>query len=104
DSADPVNLAVLAPTAEGKTYAVLETIQYFPKQDVWNYGSMSPKVIVRKNGILVDSNGQPLELKIKELKKQINAAAEKADYDQKVELEADLLQLYNDAKVMIDLR
>ena len=58
DTSNPINLAVLAPTSEGKTYAVLESIQYFPKQDIWKIGSMTPKVIIRQNGILVDSNNQ----------------------------------------------
>jgi len=30
DSTNPINLAVLAPTSEGKTYPVLESLQYFP--------------------------------------------------------------------------
>lgn len=60
DSANPINLAVIAPTSEGKTYAVLESLQYFPKEDTWKIGSMTPKVIIRQNGILVDSNNQSL--------------------------------------------
>lgn len=59
DSGDPINLAVLAPTSEGKTCAVLESLQYFPKQDIWKIGSMTPKVIIRQNGILVDANNEP---------------------------------------------
>ena len=66
DTSNPINLAVLAPTSEGKTYAVLESIQYFPKQDIWKIGSMTPKVIIRQNGILVDSNNEPLEDGLKE--------------------------------------
>ena len=50
DSSNPLNLAVLAPTSEGKTHAVLETLQYFPKNEIWKVGSMSPKVIIRQNG------------------------------------------------------
>ena len=29
---DPINLGIIAPTSEGKTYAVIETLQYFPKK------------------------------------------------------------------------
>ena len=54
-SEDPINLGIMAPTSEGKTHAAIETLQYFPKEDVWNIGSMTPKVIIRQNGILVDS-------------------------------------------------
>ena len=73
DSTTPINLAVLAPTSEGKTHAVVESMKYFPKEDVWMIGSMTPKVIIRQNGVLVDSNNQPVEGKIRELKSQISA-------------------------------
>ena len=69
DSADPTNLAILAPTSEGKTYPIMQTIQYFPEHDVWNYGSMSPKVIIRQRGVLVDSKGLQLDSRIIALKR-----------------------------------
>ncbi len=31
---DPINLGIIAPTTEGKTYPVEECIQYFPREDV----------------------------------------------------------------------
>jgi hypothetical protein len=65
DSTSPINLAVMAPTSEGKTHAIVESIKYFPEEDVWMIGSMTPKVIIRQNGVLVDGNNQPLEAKIK---------------------------------------
>ena len=102
DSANPINLAVLAPTSEGKTYPVLESLQYFPKQDIWKIGSMTPKVIIRQNGILVDSNNEPLEDRIKELKRQIKQTDNNSD--EKEDLKQQLSQLYNEAKVLIDLR
>jgi hypothetical protein len=101
DSTNPINLAVLAPTSEGKTYPVLESLQYFPKHHIWKIGSMTPKVIIRQNGILVDSNNQPIADRIKELKRKIN---ETNDRDEKEDLEEQLRQLYNEAKVLIDLR
>jgi hypothetical protein len=101
DTSNPINLAVLAPTSEGKTYAVLESIQYFPKQDIWKIGSMTPKVIIRQNGILVDSNNEPLEDRLKELKRKIK---ETDNSDEKEDLKQQLSQMYNEAKVLIDLR
>src|SRR5215471_18730420 len=101
DSTNPINLAVLAPTSEGKTYPVLESLQYFPRNHIWKIGSMTPKVIIRQNGILVDSNNQPIADRIKELKRKINEAN---DSDEKQDLEEQLRQLYNEAKVLIDLR
>jgi hypothetical protein len=116
DAASPQNLAVLASTSEGKTHPVLETLQYFPEEHVWMIGSMSPKVIIRQNGILVDRNNEPLEPTIKEYKKQIrdlkneidrnNKTTKKVtDLEDKIELLQDKLnELYQEAKVLIDLR
>ena len=59
---DPINLGILAPTSEGKTYAVTEPLQYFPGDDVLYIGQMSPKVLVRQKGILIDKKtGQPIK-------------------------------------------
>ena len=38
---DPINLGIIAPTSEGKTYPVIESLKPFPKEDVWLIGSMS---------------------------------------------------------------
>lgn len=102
DTTDPVNLAIMAPTSEGKTYAGLETVQYFPKQHIWKIGSMTSKVIIRQNGILVDSNNQPIADRVKELKRKIAEAPNKSD--EKEDLEEQLRQLSDEAKVVIDLR
>jgi hypothetical protein len=101
NSANPINLAVLAPTSEGKTYPVLESVKYLPKSDVWKLGSMTPKVIIRQNGTLVDKDNEPLKPKIKELQRQIRST--KKDEEEKEELQEQLDQLYQEAKVLIDL-
>jgi len=62
---------------------------------------MTPKVIIRQNGILVDSNNQPIADRIKELKRRINEAN---DRDEKEDVEQQLRQLLDEAKVLIDLR
>lgn len=74
DSDDPLNLAVLATTSEGKTYGIIQTLQYFSDKGLWYIGSMTSKVIVRQNGLLTDSNYQPLKPQLKDLKKAIEDA------------------------------
>src|SRR5215211_2033990 len=65
---DPINLGIMAPTSEGKTYPVEECIKYFSKQDIYKVGSMSAKVLVRERGIFVDGrNLNPIEEKLKDL-------------------------------------
>lgn len=60
---------------------------------------MTPKVIIRQNGILVDSNNQPIADRIKELKRKIN---ETNDRQEKEDLEEQLRQLYNEANYCSD--
>ena len=106
DTRDPSNLAILAPTSEGKTYLVQQTISYFPKEKVWIIGSMSPKVIIRQNGILVDKNNEPLKPVIKALKREIREEKDKgneADKDKSEELEDRIDELYRDARILIEL-
>lgn len=69
-----MNLVISAPTSEGKTYTVLETLQYFPTKDVRKIGSMYPKVIVRQDSTLVDADTlEPIQYKIDDLKSQIKS-------------------------------
>jgi DNA polymerase family B len=121
DTRNPLNLAVLAPTSEGKTYAVLQVLQFFLGPDIKKIGSMSPRVIIRQNGTLVDADNQPIADKIKDLKKRIRKAKVQASNKTKSkgkktsssnseekedleDLEEQLAQLYDDAKVLIDLQ
>jgi hypothetical protein len=98
---DPINLGIIAPTSEGKTYPVIETLKFFPKDDVWLIGSMSTKLLVRQKGILVDENNEPIKPAIMELKKQIN---DSDDEDEKGRLKNRLQELYENARTLIDLR
>ena len=68
DTKDPINLGILAPTSEGKTYPVIESLQYFPKSKIWYIGKMSPMVLVRQKGIIADTNNESIEPLINDLK------------------------------------
>jgi hypothetical protein len=99
---DPINLGIIAPTSEGKTYPVIESLKPFPKADVWLIGSMSTKLLVRQKGVLVDTNNELLKPQIKELKKEI--ADVKNEKEKQEELKEQLEELYENARTLIDLR
>jgi hypothetical protein len=101
-SNNPLSIGIKAPTSEGKTYVIKETImKFFPKNDVSIIGSMSPKVIIRQKGKLVNSNTtEPLEPKIREIKKQISFAK---TFEEKEELKQQIQQLLENSKILIDL-
>src|SRR5919199_242166 len=98
---DPINLGIIAPTSEGKTYPVIESLKPFPKEDVWLIGSMSTKLLVRQKGVLVDKNNKLLKPQIKELKKEIVDAKEE---EKQEELKEQLQEMYENARSLIDLR
>ena len=101
---DPINLGIIAPTSEGKTYPVEECMQYFPKTDVYKVGSMSAKVLVRQKGILIDKNGNPIGHKIKELVKKRNLIDDKKENkEEKLNILEEIQELFEDAKTLIDL-
>jgi hypothetical protein len=113
---DPINLGILAPTSEGKTYAVTEPLQYFPSDDVLYIGQMSPKVLVRQKGTLIDKEtGKPIHGKVQELRTKTRELEKKkraikdrdkiADINEEIDqVGEDIRKLYENSKTLIDLR
>lgn len=104
DSDNPLNLGVLATTSWGKTYGIIQTLQYFQDNGIWYIGSMSPKVIIRQHGVLVDSNNQPLKPRLKELKKLIKENQGSGNEQEAEKLTGELEELKATAKVLIHLQ
>ena len=92
----------MAPTSEGKTYAVEECMKIFPKQDVLTIGSMSTKALIRKKGKLVDSNNQPIEGKLRNLRKQ-KEFIKSNNKEEKEKIEEQIIDLLEDSKTLINL-
>jgi hypothetical protein len=101
-SSNPINLGIIAPTSEGKSYPVIQAAEFVPKSDIWKIGAMSIKVLVRQKGILVDKNNEPIGDKVQQLKASIKAAGE--DEKKRDELKVKLNQLLYGAGTLIDLR
>ena len=101
-SNNPISIGIKAPTSEGKSYVVKEVVmKFFPQKDIWIIGSMSPKVIIRQTGKLVDGvTNEPLEPTIRELKGQISSTK---DSFAKEDLKDQLQQLLENSKIVIDL-
>jgi hypothetical protein len=104
DSDSPLNLGVLATTSWGKTYGIIQTLQYFQDKSIWYIGSMSPKVIIRQHGVLVDSNSKPLKPRLQELKKLIKDNEDSKNEQEVERLKGELEELKATAKVLIRLQ
>ena len=59
---DPLNLFEKASSGAGKTYNAIETLEYFPQEDIWFLSGMSPKALVHQKSKLLDKDGNEIDL------------------------------------------
>jgi hypothetical protein len=59
---EPMNLFISGPPGIGKTYIVVQTLRYFPQEDVWYLGALSKKALIHDRGVLVNEDGEPIDL------------------------------------------
>jgi len=64
----PINLFLKGESGVGKTYNVVETLKYFPQEDIWFLGGLSPKALIHDYGTLLNKHGEPLDLTEKPVK------------------------------------
>ena len=114
---DPINLGVLAPTSTGKTYPIRQAVEYTPLgKEIRIVGSMTPKVLIREQGVLVDKNYNPIGKEVRRLRNAIadakanaklkkggsSGSREKAS-KQLEELQDELAVLLEDSAYILDL-
>ena len=58
----PLNLGLKAESGSGKSYSTIETIKFFPEEDVQTIGSQSPKVISHEHGIRKTTDGEIIDV------------------------------------------
>jgi hypothetical protein len=59
-SENPLNYFTRGKSSIGKTHSIREMLKYFPKEDLWMLGGLSPKALIHEYGTLVDELGQPI--------------------------------------------
>lgn len=98
---NPINIALLAPSSDGKTYATVKVTEIFPKEDVITVGRMSPTALIHQHGELIDKDGNPIQEKLNEIDEQIKEAKDK---EQKDSLKEQRQELLNGSRNCIDLK
>ena len=61
-SSEPMNLFLRGPPSCGKSFNTTQILQYFPQEDVWYLGGLSPTALIHERGTLVDEDGKPIDL------------------------------------------
>jgi hypothetical protein len=101
---DPINLGVLAPTSTGKTYPITESAKYTPLgKEVRIVGSMSPKVLIREQGVLVDKQGNLISKEVRRLKNAIAEAKSKKKFQAVEENQDELAALLDGSAYILDM-
>ncbi len=98
---NPINIALLAPSSDGKTYATVKITDLFPKEDVIAVGGMSPTALIHQTGYLIDKDGNPLQEKLDSIDNQISNAKNK---NEKEALKEQKKNLLNGARNCVDLK
>ena len=101
---DPINLGVLAPTSTGKTYPIMEASKFTPQgKEVRIVGSMTPKVLIREQGVLVDKNGNPIGKQVRRLRNAIAQARSKKNFEAVDQNQEELAALLEDSAYILDM-
>jgi hypothetical protein len=96
---EPLNLGILAPTSEGKTFPLLRCAELMPFEDLIVLGGATPTAFLYQKGILVNKFNEPIEGKLIELDEIIANASSKIE---KAEAELEKKKLLREAKTLID--
>jgi len=99
-TSNPINLGIMAPSSEGKTYATVEVSKLFPKEDIISVGRMSPTALIHQKGILVNENHNPIEEKLELLEYELENSK---DSNFKKEVKKEKKELLGKSKNLIDL-
>jgi hypothetical protein len=96
---NPINLGIMAPSSEGKTYAVVHVMDLFPKEDVVFVGGMSPTAFIHARGNIINENNEPLEPSLEKLRiRLVN------DKEHEYEIKKEMGDLISKSKTLIDLQ
>jgi hypothetical protein len=92
----------------GKSYNVVETLKYFPREDVWFLGGLSPKALIHEHGVLLNKHGEPLDLSEKPIKPKKRDYESEKEYREALKEYREELKAYaeeiREAYTLINLR
>jgi hypothetical protein len=57
---EPINVSLKGESSIGKTHNATNVLDYFPKNDVWLLGGMTPKALIYDHGVLMNKDGEPI--------------------------------------------
>ena len=103
-SKEPINLFLKGESGVGKTYNVVETLRYFPQEDIWFLGGLSPKALIHDYGVLLNKHGEPIDLTDKPVqpRKARFKSKEKTEEENEADYQEALKQYKEERKAWIE--
>jgi len=104
-SSNPINLRILAPSSEGKTYLVNKISKLFPKTDVLNLSSASAQSFKYLNGeaVIETESGdfEPVDTKLVEM--QIQCLDKSKSKEERDSIQREIIEIRKKSWHLIDL-
>lgn len=97
---NPINLFLRGQSSIGKTYNVTQTLRYFPEEDVWMLGGLSPTALVHSHGVTVDSQGREIDFSQKPSKEATEE--EKKDWNERLRTARTIVDLHGKILVFLE--
>jgi len=97
---DPINLFLRGQSSTGKTYNTTQTLKYFPSEDVWMLGALSPTALVHSYGVTVDEKGEEIDFSLKPDKKA--SAEEKKEWQERLQTARTIVDLQGKILVFLE--
>jgi hypothetical protein len=105
---EPINLFLRGESGIGKSFNVVETLKYFPKEDIWFLGGLSPKALIHEHGVLLNKYGEPLDLSEKPIKPKKKDYSSEEEYKEALKEYREELKSYaeeiRESYTLINLR
>jgi len=104
---EPINLFLKGESGVGKSYNVVETLRYFPREDIWFLGGLTPKALIHEHGVLLNKYGEPLDFTEKPIKPKKKHYKTEEEYKEALKEYYEELKSWNeeirDSYTLIDL-
>ena len=97
---NPINLFLRGQSSIGKTYNATQTLRYFPEEDIWFLGGLSPKALIHSYGLTLDSKGEEIDFSQKPSKE--DSEDEKKAWNERLRTARTLVDLHGKILVFLE--
>ena len=94
---EPINLFQKGASGIGKSYNTVQTLKFFPQDNLWLLGGLSPKALIHDYGVLLTGEGLKVEDIEKPEKPKKSDFAETYEFEDQMRLYKQMIKGYREA-------